>query len=79
MLHNSPDHVYKLNKLIFFTQFTGFKFLYHRLDLIKPNEPCIHFSRYAAKGQYIVNNVNIITVIISKCSSKDDVGNLGKG
>ena len=30
---------------------TDFKFLYHRLDLVRPDEPCAHFSRYAAKGK----------------------------
>ncbi|KAL9960925.1 hypothetical protein ACROYT_G034433 [Oculina patagonica] len=33
---------------------SGFKFLYHRLDLIKPGDPCIHFSRYAAKDSTVV-------------------------
>ncbi|XP_068693104.1 VWFA and cache domain-containing protein 1-like [Montipora foliosa] len=33
---------------------SGFKFLYHRLDLIKPDDPCVHFSRYAAKDSTVV-------------------------
>ena len=28
----------------------GFKFLYHRLDLVRPDNPCVHFPRYASKG-----------------------------
>ena len=28
-----------------------FKFIYHRLDLERPDEPYAHFSRYAAKGK----------------------------
>ncbi|XP_078384871.1 VWFA and cache domain-containing protein 1-like [Oculina patagonica] len=31
-----------------------FTFLYHRLDLIRPKEPCVHFERYSTKESTIV-------------------------
>ncbi|KAJ7392146.1 hypothetical protein OS493_013518 [Desmophyllum pertusum] len=33
---------------------SDFTFLYHRLDLIKPDDPCIHFSRYAVNDSTVV-------------------------
>ncbi|KAK2553968.1 VWFA and cache domain-containing protein 1 [Acropora cervicornis] len=33
---------------------SDFKFLYHRLDLMRPDKPCFHFSRYASKDASVV-------------------------
>ncbi|KAL9960894.1 hypothetical protein ACROYT_G034402 [Oculina patagonica] len=34
-------------------QFLAQKLLYHRLDLVKPANPCVHFSRYASAGTVV--------------------------
>ncbi|PFX13248.1 VWFA and cache domain-containing protein 1 [Stylophora pistillata] len=41
--------------LAYFAPFhTDFEFLYHRLDLMKPDSPCVHFSSYTAKDLVVV-------------------------